>query len=176
MQTISVLKPKEMLVTGPYIFPWSDRICSIEPTIQCLVNKWPSQSKSYYNIFRVIFELSMQGKKFCQLKVKFLVVLGNHGSMYSVPKAAHFFSNPLECIWERVPWQVNFRRRFNPPPFRNIQKHLTYLALEISKKPEKKQKLYLQELIHCSPDIMETTLTPTLLHYIWNGPFFPIWL
>jgi hypothetical protein len=31
-----------------------------------------------------------------------------------------FPRNALECIWEQVPWPINFRRRFDPPPFGNF--------------------------------------------------------
>jgi hypothetical protein len=51
-----------------------------------------------------------------------------------------FLRNALECIWEQVPWPVNFRRRFNPPLFGNFQKHLTLLPSEISEKSREEIK------------------------------------
>ncbi len=55
---------------------------------------------------------------------------------HTVPKAAHISEKYLGvyCIWEHVPWPVNFWRRFNPSPFGNFQKHLTLLPSEISEK------------------------------------------
>jgi hypothetical protein len=45
-----------------------------------------------------------------------------------------FPRNTSECIWEQVPWPVNFQRRFNPSPFGNFLKLLTILHSEISEK------------------------------------------
>jgi hypothetical protein len=50
-----------------------------------------------------------------------------------------FPRNISECIWEQVPWPVNFRRGFNPSPFGNFLKHLTLLPLEISEKSKEKK-------------------------------------
>jgi hypothetical protein len=41
-------------------------------------------------------------------------------------KQRMFLRNASECIWEQVPWPVNFRRRFNPPPSGNFRKHLNH--------------------------------------------------
>jgi hypothetical protein len=32
-----------------------------------------------------------------------------------------FLRNASKCIWEQVPWPVNFQRLFTPPPFRNFR-------------------------------------------------------
>jgi hypothetical protein len=64
--------------------------------------------------------------------------------MYSTlsQKQRIFPRNALECIWEQVPWPVNFRRRVNPPPFGNFRKHLTHLPSEISDKSREEMKIF----------------------------------
>ncbi len=52
-----------------------------------------------------------------------------------------FPRNTSECIWEQVPWPVNFQGWFNPSPFENFQKHLTLFPSEISEKFRDKMKI-----------------------------------
>jgi hypothetical protein len=61
------------------------------------------------------------------------------------PKSSAYFQEmPWSvCIWEQVPWPVNFRRRFIPPLFGNFLKHLTLLPSEISEKSREEIKKFL---------------------------------
>jgi hypothetical protein len=53
-----------------------------------------------------------------------------------------FPRNTLECIWEQVPWPVNFQSRFNPSPFGNFPKHLTLFPSEISEKSREEKQCH----------------------------------
>jgi hypothetical protein len=52
-----------------------------------------------------------------------------------------FPRNTSECIWEQVPWLVNFLRQFNPSHFGDFRKDLTLLPSEISEKPRENTKI-----------------------------------
>ncbi len=74
-----------------------------------------------------------------------------------------FPRNTSECIWEQVPWPVNFRRWFNPSPFGNFLKHFTLLLSKISEKSREEKNL-------CNSRIRFTVLpiskaSPWPLHY-----------
>jgi hypothetical protein len=95
------------------------------------------------------------------------------GSTALSQKQRIFPRNTLECIWEQVPWLVNFRRRFNRFPFGNFLKHLSLLLSEISEKSrEEKKKSYQQDSIRCPPDFQGNTITFTLWLLRENGIFF----
>ncbi len=103
------------------------------PKFQAICNGFLCFSSSF--IQRLYVDgVELQRKMF----LKFQVMC----TRYTVPKITHtvFSGNASECRWEHDPWQINFRRRFNPSPSRNFWKHLTHFPSEISKKSREEKK------------------------------------
>ncbi len=68
------------------------------------------------------------------------------------PKSNAYFQGISRSVYgSKSPWPVNFRRRFNPPPFGNFRKHLTHHPSEISEKYTEETKIKLAgfDLLSC---------------------------